>query len=124
MAGRRRAEAFNINQSFLLVFIVIIGGLGTLIGSFFGAALIHILPIVIRAVPDALGVPVGAATVEHLTFLLLGAMILFFLVVEPHGLAQLWKIAKQKLRLWPFPTETDARSCRSTRSDGRQGRAI
>ena len=101
--GAAEPEAFNINQSFILLFMVIIGGLGTLTGAFFGAALIHVLPIIIRAVPEALGAPVGAATVEHLTFLLLGALILFFLIVEPHGLAQLWKIAKQKLRVWPFP---------------------
>lgn len=101
--GAAEPEAFNINQSFILVFMVIIGGLGSLIGSFLGAALIHILPIVVRFLPDALGVPVGAATVEHLTFVITGALILFFLVVEPHGLAQLWRIAKQKLRVWPFP---------------------
>jgi branched-chain amino acid transport system permease protein len=101
--GAAEPEAFNINQSFLLLFMVIIGGLGSLIGAFFGAALIHILPIIIRVVPEMLGLPVGAATVEHLTFVILGALILFFLIVEPHGLAQLWKIAKQKLRVWPFP---------------------
>ncbi len=101
--GAAEPEAFNINQSFILLFMVIIGGLGSLIGSFLGAALIHVLPIIVRFLPDALGVPVGAATVEHLTFVITGALILFFLVVEPHGLAQLWRIAKQKLRVWPFP---------------------
>ena len=44
-----------------------------------------------------------AATVEHLTFMVLGALIIFFLIVEPHGLARLWQIGKQKLRVWPFP---------------------
>ncbi|MDE2577523.1 MAG: branched-chain amino acid ABC transporter permease [Hyphomicrobiales bacterium] len=101
--GAAEPEAFNINQSFILLFMVIIGGLGSLIGSFLGAALIHILPIIVRMVPDALGIPIGAATVEHLTFIITGAMIIFFLVVEPHGLARLWAIAKQKLRVWPFP---------------------
>jgi len=46
---------------------------------------------------------VHAATVEHLTFMVLGALIIFFLIVEPHGLARLWQIGKQKLRVWPFP---------------------
>lgn len=101
--GSAEPEAFNVNLSFLLLFMVILGGLGSLIGAFFGAALIHGLPIVVRELPDLFGVKIGAATVEHLTFVITGALILFFLVVEPHGLAQLWRIAKQKLRVWPFP---------------------
>ena len=94
---------FDINQSFLILFMVIIGGLGSLIGSFFGAALIYILPIVLRLVPAALGLPIRPATAEHLTFMIVGALIIVFLIVEPHGLARLWQIGKQKLRVWPFP---------------------
>jgi branched-chain amino acid transport system permease protein len=44
-----------------------------------------------------------SATVEHISFLIVGALIIFFLIVEPHGLARLWQITKQKLRVWPFP---------------------
>ncbi|MGH7418789.1 MAG: branched-chain amino acid ABC transporter permease, partial [Candidatus Rokuibacteriota bacterium] len=65
--GSAETQAFDINQSFLVLFMVIIGGLGSMIGSFFGAALIHILPIAIRMLPEALGLPIAAATVEHLT---------------------------------------------------------
>jgi branched-chain amino acid transport system permease protein len=101
--GAAEADAFNINQSFILLFMVIIGGLGSLIGSFLGAALIYILPIVIRATPESFGLTIGAATVEHLTYLITGALIIFFLIVEPLGLARLWQIGKQKLRVWPFP---------------------
>src|SRR3954447_4166475 len=101
--GAAEAESFSIDTSFRVLFMVIIGGLGSLIGSFFGAAFIWILPIVIRAVPDSLGLPVGAATVEHLNSILIGALIILFLIVEPHGLARLWRIAKEKLRRWPFP---------------------
>jgi len=101
--GAAEAEAFNINESFVLLFMVIIGGLGSLIGSFMGAALIHILPIIVRVAPDTLGLKIGSATAEHLTFVITGALIIFFLIVEPHGLARLWQIAKQKLRAWPFP---------------------
>lgn len=101
--GAAEPEAFKIDESFLLLFMVIIGGLGSIIGSFMGAALIHILPIILRALPDALGLPIGSATVEHLTFMVTGALIIFFLIVEPHGLARLWQIGKQKLRVWPFP---------------------
>jgi branched-chain amino acid transport system permease protein len=101
--GGAEADVFDINQSFFVLFMVIIGGLGSLIGSFMGAALIFILPIVLRALPAALGVPIRAATVEHLTFMIVGALIIGFLVLEPMGLARLWQIAKQKLRVWPFP---------------------
>jgi branched-chain amino acid transport system permease protein len=101
--GAAEPDAFNINQSFILLFMVIIGGLGSLIGSFLGAALIYILPIVIRATPESFGLTIGAATVEHLTYVITGALIIFFLIVEPLGLARLWQIGKQKLRVWPFP---------------------
>jgi branched-chain amino acid transport system permease protein len=101
--GGAEAEVFDINQSFFVLFMVIIGGLGSLIGSFMGAALIFILPIVLRAAPAALGVPIRSATVEHLTFIIVGALIIGFLVMEPMGLARLWQVAKQKLRVWPFP---------------------
>jgi branched-chain amino acid transport system permease protein len=101
--GGAEAEVFDINQSFFVLFMVIIGGLGSLIGSFMGAALIFILPIVLRAAPAALGIPIRSATVEHLTFIIVGALIIGFLVMEPMGLARLWQVAKQKLRVWPFP---------------------
>ncbi len=101
--GGAESEVFDINQSFFVLFMVIIGGLGSLIGSFMGAALIFILPIVLRAAPEALGLPLRAATVEHLTFMTVGALIIGFLVVEPMGLARLWQVGKQKLRVWPFP---------------------
>jgi branched-chain amino acid transport system permease protein len=101
--GASEADSFNINQSFLILFMVIIGGLGSLVGSFFGAAFIWGLPIVMRVAPEYLGLTINSATVEHLQFMVVGALIIFFLIVEPHGLARLWQIAKQKLRVWPFP---------------------
>jgi branched-chain amino acid transport system permease protein len=101
--GSSEADSFNINQSFFVLFMVIIGGLGSLIGSFFGAFLIWGLPVMLRTVPGYFDLRIAAATVEHLTFMILGALIVFFLIVEPHGLARLWQIAKQKLRVWPFP---------------------
>jgi branched-chain amino acid transport system permease protein len=101
--GGSEASVFNINQSFTILFMIIIGGLGSLLGSFLGAALIYILPIVLRFVPPALGLPLQAATVEHITFMTVGILIVLFLIVEPAGLARLWLIGKQKLRVWPFP---------------------
>jgi branched-chain amino acid transport system permease protein len=101
--GGAEASAFNINQSFTVLFMVIIGGLGSLLGSFLGAALIYILPIVVRLIPESLGLPLHADTVEHITYMTVGVLIIVFLVGEPAGLARLWQIGKQKLRVWPFP---------------------
>ena len=86
--------------------MVIIGGLGSLTGSFFGAALIFILPIVLRYIPPKFGIPVHPATVEHIQYMVIGALIILFLILEPNGLARLWQIGKQKLRVWPFPVLT------------------
>jgi branched-chain amino acid transport system permease protein len=101
--GSAEPAVFGIDQSFLILFMVIIGGLGSLVGSFFGAALIYGLPIALRNGLGALGLQIPAATVEHLTLMTVGGLIVLFLIIEPHGLARLWQIGKQKLRVWPFP---------------------
>ena len=102
--GSAEPEVFNIlNASFPVLFMVIIGGLGSIIGSFLGAAFIVATPILINTIPGWFGIDVHAATVEHIRFMLVGGLIIFFLIVEPHGLARLWQITREKLRLWPFP---------------------
>jgi branched-chain amino acid transport system permease protein len=95
--------AFNINLSLNLLFMIIIGGMGSLLGSYFGAAFIVVLPIVLSQVPGALGINLSTAAASHLESMIFGGLIIFFLIVEPHGLARLWAIGKEKLRLWPFP---------------------
>jgi len=101
--GGAEPAVFDVNLSFFILFMVIIGGLGSLTGSFFGAALIFIMPIVLRYLPPKLGIPVHPATVEHIQYMVIGALIILFLIAEPAGLARLWQIGKQKLRVWPFP---------------------
>lgn len=101
--GAAEVESFDINHSFLILFMVIIGGLGSILGSFLGAIFIWNLPQLLRAAPGWFGAELGGATVEHLTFMITGGLIIFFLIVEPHGFARLWQIGKEKLRLWPFP---------------------
>src|SRR5512132_1187553 len=95
--------AFNLTLSLNLLFMIIIGGMGSILGSFFGAAFIVALPIILDQVPLWLGVPMSTAMASHLAFMIFGALIVFFLIVEPSGLARLWAIGKEKLRLWPFP---------------------
>ena len=95
--------AFDINRSFQVLFMVIIGGLGSILGSFLGAAFIVLVPIFLNQLPLWLGIPVSTATISHVEFMVFGAMIVFFLIAEPNGFARLWAIGKEKLRLWPFP---------------------
>jgi branched-chain amino acid transport system permease protein len=95
-------EAFGIDKSFLVLFMIIIGGLGSIFGSFIGATFMFLMPVLFKNIMvGGLGWPTDL--VAHLIFILIGGLIMFFLIVEPHGLAQLWRIAKEKLRLWPFP---------------------
>jgi len=101
--GAAEAEAFNINLSFEILFIIIIGGLGSIVGAFLGAAILHLLPIALRALPSAVGLDIPSAMIEHLTYITTGTLIVLILILEPHGLAQLWRTVKQKLRVWPFP---------------------
>ncbi len=53
--------------------------------------------------PDALGIPLSTAMISDIESMTFGTLIVFFLIVEPRGLARLWAIGKEKLRLWPFP---------------------
>jgi len=101
--GSWEPAAFNIDRSFQLLFMIIIGGLGSIMGSFFGAAFIVVLPILLDQLPYWFGIPIDTALSAHLTFMAFGALIVFFLIVEPHGIARLWSTGKEKLRLWPFP---------------------
>ena len=105
--GSWEPAAFSVDRSFQLLFMVIIGGLGSIFGSFIGAAFIVILPIFLNQFLPALGglvgVSISTAAVSHAELIIFGSLIVFFLIVEPHGLARLWAIAKEKLRLWPFP---------------------
>jgi len=97
------ALAFDIDISFSVLFMIIIGGLGSILGCFLGSAFITFLPLLLENIPPKLGyvIPVNLSTnIQQIVF---GTLIIFFLIVEPRGLARLWQIAKEKLRLWPFP---------------------
>ncbi len=105
--GNVEPQAFDLDLSFRILFMIIIGGVGSVLGSFLGAAFIVILPILLdisaTGFERAAGIAVPAGLVSNLTLILFGALIVFFLAVEPLGLARLWQAAKEKLRLWPFP---------------------
>lgn len=101
--GSVETLAFDINLSFLVLFMVIIGGLGSILGSFLGAAFIVLVPIFLTNVPEKIGLGLPVALQKQVELMVFGGLILFFLIVEPNGLARLWQITKEKLRLWPFP---------------------
>jgi branched-chain amino acid transport system permease protein len=100
--GSVETLAFDINLSFLVLFMVIIGGLGSVLGSILGAGFMVLMPILLTNLFVG-GLGLRAVTAKHMEFMVFGGLIIFFLIVEPHGLARLWQIAKEKLRLWPFP---------------------
>jgi branched-chain amino acid transport system permease protein len=99
--GTVEPEAYNLDLSFRILFMIIIGGVGSILGSFLGAAFIVLMPIFLNVFAHKLGLPTSVAS--NLELMVFGGLIIFFLIVEPHGLARLWQIGKEKLRLWPFP---------------------
>lgn len=99
--GTVEPEAYNLDLSFRILFMIIIGGVGSVLGSYLGAAFIVLLPVMLNIFGHLLGLPTSFAS--NLELMVFGALIIFFLIVEPHGLARLWQVGKEKLRLWPFP---------------------
>ena len=109
--GTVEPEAFTLDLSFRILFMVIIGGMGSILGSFLGAAFIVLMPVALNVLVHwANGVlqstfswSLPGSITSNLELMVFGGLIIFFLIVEPHGLARLWQIGKEKLRLWPFP---------------------
>ncbi|MBN9423228.1 MAG: branched-chain amino acid ABC transporter permease [Candidatus Accumulibacter sp. 66-26] len=102
--GTVEPEGFNLDLSFKILFMIIIGGVGSIVGAFLGAAFIVLLPIALDVmVQEWLSGILSPSISSNLQLIVFGGLIIFFLIVEPHGLARLWQIGKEKLRLWPFP---------------------
>jgi branched-chain amino acid transport system permease protein len=100
--GAAEVESFDVNHSFLYLFMVILGGLGSITGSFMGAAFIWTFPIVLKELGKS-WFGINATVMENVSLVAIGVMIVVILIAEPHGMARLWQIVKQKLRIWPFP---------------------
>ncbi len=101
--GSVETLAFDITVSFLVLFMIIVGGLGSILGSILGAAFITVVPILLTNVPELMHLPISVALSKQFENIIFGGLIIFFLIVEPLGLARLWQITKEKLRRWPFP---------------------
>jgi branched-chain amino acid transport system permease protein len=101
--GSLEISAFELVLSFRLLGMIIIGGLGTILGSFLGAGFIVLLPILISQTLALLHVPGMSDLLANIELMIFGGLIILFLILEPYGLARLWRTTKEKLRLWPFP---------------------
>jgi branched-chain amino acid transport system permease protein len=99
-------EPFNLGLSVEFIAMVIIGGLGSISGSLYGAAFITILNEILRWTTDAL-MNMGVFTdivmnVAPLREFVFGLVIVLFILLEPRGLAEVWRIIRSNFRLWPF----------------------
>ena len=102
--GSVEPQAFDLTRSFQILFMIIIGGMGSVLGAFLGAGFITLLPILLNVGAHSLfSGRVSQSLLSNLELMLFGALIILFLALEPYGLARLWQIGKEKLRLWPFP---------------------
>jgi branched-chain amino acid transport system permease protein len=101
-------DEFHLDLSVQILAMVIVGGLGSVLGSFFGAGLVLFAPIVfnnlIGYAADAFGVTLNADLRSHLPLMLYGALIIVFLVGEPLGLAKIYDNVRNYFLVWPFRT--------------------
>ncbi|MBV9862495.1 MAG: branched-chain amino acid ABC transporter permease [Alphaproteobacteria bacterium] len=105
--GIANYEQFQINVSIDYLAMIIIGGLGSVLGSIFGAIFVTLLPIATRWLLAAIGGLFFSQSdllnlIPNLRLAMFGALIIFFLVVEPEGLNRLWRNIRNYFRLWPF----------------------
>jgi branched-chain amino acid transport system permease protein len=105
-------ETFTLVISIQFLAMCIIGGLGSILGSIFGAAFVTLLPIVLDIIVRGLGGAIlgwddaaASALLPKLNLMFFGGLIMFFLVVEPDGLAKMWRSLMDYFRVWPFPYE-------------------
>jgi branched-chain amino acid transport system permease protein len=105
--GIANYEQFQIGVSIDYLAMIIVGGLGSVLGSIFGAIFITLLPIVIRIAMESFGSmffnpQTVLNLIPNLRLMVFGALIIFFLVVEPDGLNRLWRNIRNYFRIWPF----------------------
>lgn len=99
-------ESFPLEVSIFYLAAIIVGGMGTVVGPIFGAAFMTLVPELLKFVTVLLE-PVIANAQVHLSPMkgvVFGALIVGFLLFEPHGLAEIWKRIQRYFRLWPFKT--------------------
>jgi len=105
--GNANIEAFRIVESISFLAMIIIGGLGSVLGTIYGTAFVVLLPFVLEEILQVFKgvIPVADihSFVAYLRFAVYGGLIVFFLMVEPEGFNRLWRNVKDYFRVWPFP---------------------
>jgi branched-chain amino acid transport system permease protein len=105
--GVANYEQFQINVSIDYLAMIIIGGLGSVLGSIFGAIFVTMLPIATRWTLESLGGFIFSPSelaniIPNLRLVIFGALIIVFLALEPEGLNRLWRNILGYFRVWPF----------------------
>src|SRR3984957_1088423 len=96
--GTVDARSFNLDRSFEVMFIIILGGMGSIVGNYLGAAFMVLLPILLdHVVSGSLGGAIDAGQLENFQKALFGGLIIWFLIKEPNGLAALLLRGRQWL---------------------------
>lgn len=96
--GTVEPDGFSLNLSFQVLFIIIIGGMGSISGNFLGAGFIVLLPILLSNAAGALApLGIGADQVQNLQKIVFGTLIIVFLIKEPEGLARLAQVVYRRL---------------------------
>lgn len=101
--GTVEPHGFDLSRSFQILFIIIIGGMGSILGSFLGAAFIVLLPILLSNLSASfLAGVIDPGQLENLQKIIFGVFIIFFLIKEPAGLARMWQTFRERSRIWPL----------------------
>ncbi len=97
-------ESFPLQLGIFYLAAIIVGGLGSTLGSILGAIFMTLVPEVLRAVVNLAAVisPAAVVYVSPLREIVFGALIIGFLIFEPHGLAEIWRRIRRFFLLWPF----------------------
>ncbi|MEJ6608231.1 MAG: branched-chain amino acid ABC transporter permease [Paracoccaceae bacterium] len=91
--------AFDIKLSFKILFMVILGGLGTISGAFIGAVFILLFPVLLNSVGNnVFHGAIDATIISSIEQVVFGVLIIVFMIYEPLGMAKLWENIKQKIQ--------------------------
>ena len=104
--GAITPEYFVLTLSVFYLAAIIVGGLGTVLGSVLGALFMTFVPEILRLLAHASShwLPGIAALLLPMGQVVFGVLIIFFLIFEPHGLAAIWSRIRRTFHLWPFKT--------------------
>lgn len=98
-------ESFPLIMSIFFLAAIIVGGMGTVLGSVLGAVFMTLVPEVLKLVVGWLPISANATLIlSPVRLIVFGALIVGFLVFEPHGLAEVWRRVRRYFHLWPFRT--------------------